>query len=111
MIYLEIMMSGNTFFASEGLEEALFETIHKKKTKVVIGNWEGRFISFSTKGRKLTFEINVNNPFDVVGDASIDAIIEFDQGASRKIPYVSFAYRIEQMVDRYIITIEDNVNE
>ena len=104
-------MPGNTFFASEGLEEALFETIHKKTTKVIIGDREGHFISFNAKGRKLIFEMNVNNPFDVVGETTIDAIIEFDQGASRKIPYTSFTYKIEQMVDRYIITIEDNVNE
>ena len=111
MTSLETMMAGNTFFASEGLEEALFETIHKKQPKVAIGDWEGHFISFNAKGRKLTFEINVNNPFDVVGETTIDAIIEFDQGARRKIPYTSFTYKIEQMVDRYIITIEDNVNE
>ena len=104
-------MAGNTFFVSEGLEEALFEKVYKKRTRVTIGNNEGYFISFQSKGRKLSFEINTNNPFDVVGDPSIDATIEFEDGASRKIPYTSFAYKIEQTDDRYIITIEDNVNE
>ena len=104
-------MQGNTFFASEGLEEALFQTIHKKRSKVTLGEWEGYFISFDSKKRKLTFEINTNNPFDVVANPTIDAIIEFEHSATRKIPYASFTYKIEQMVDRFIITIEDNANE
>ena len=105
-------MAGNTFFASEGLEEALFETVYKKRSKVFIGDHEGHFVSFDAKRRKLVFEINVNNPFDVVSDPSIDVVIEFDHGASRKIPYkVGFLYKIEQIVDRFIITIEDNINE
>ena len=111
MTSLETMMAGNTFFVSEGLEEALFEKIYKKRTKVTIGQSEGYFISFDSKGRKLSFEINTNNPFDVVGDRAVEATIEFEDGASRKIPYTSFVYKIEQTEDRYIITIEDNVNE
>ena len=106
-------MSGNTFFASEGLEEALFDGIIKRKSIVSITTketlWEGQFLSFNSKNRKITFEVGVNNPFDVVGDPEIEIVIHFDDGASRKLPYTSFSYQIQQNTDRFIITVEDNV--
>ena len=106
-------MSGNTFFVSEGLEEALFDGIIKRKSIVSISAketlWEGEFISFNSKDRKISFEIGVNNPFDVVGDPEIEIVIHFDEGASRKLLYTSFSYRIQQNADRFIITVEDNV--
>lgn len=106
-------MSGNTFFASEGLEEALFDGIIKRKSIVSITTketlWEGQFLSFNSKNRKITFEVGVNNPFDVVGDEEIEIVIHFDDGASRKLPYTSFSYQIQQNTDRFIITVEDNV--
>ena len=107
------MSNSNTFFASEGLEEALFDGILQRKSIVSINNgntrWEGQFISFNAKTRKITFEIGVNNPFDVVGGSELDIVIQFDDGASRKLPYSSFTYTIQQNIDRFIITVEDNV--
>ena len=107
------MSNSNTFFASEGLEEALFDGILKRKSIVNINNgsmrWEGSFISFDSKNRKIKFEIGVNNPFDVVDGTEMDIVIHFDDGASRKLPYSSFAYHIQQNIDRFIITVEDNV--
>ena len=106
-------MSGNTFFVSEGLEEALFDGIIKRKSIVSINtketHWEGEFISFNSKNRKISFEIGVNNPFDVVGDSEIEIVIHFDDGASRKLPYSAFSYHILQNTDRFIITVEDDV--
>lgn len=106
------MSNGNTFFASAGLEEALFDGVFQRKSIVSITtgdtHWEGQFISFDSKGRKLTFEIGVNNPFDVVGETEMEVVIHFDDGASRKLPYISFSYQIKQNGDRFIITVEDN---
>ena len=107
------MSNSNTFFASEGLEEALFDGILQRKSTVSITNgpedWEGQFISFNSKNRKVTFEVGVNNPFDVVNGTEVEIVIHFDDGASRKLPYSSFTYQIRQNIDRFIITVEDNV--
>ena len=103
------MSTPDTFFVSEALED-LFEP--NKVSKVVVhinDRWKGNFISFCSKKRTIKFDIEVSNPFNVVSSPELDIVIEFPSGASRKVPYTSFSYRVEENRQRYIITVEDTV--
>ena len=103
-------MSNNTFFASEGLED-LFLGPAPKLAVVHIGNFKGKFISFDQRKRSLTFELQIENPFDAVQsqDNKLKASIEFLSGATRVIPYESFVFKIEQKGKAFIITVEDKI--
>ena len=101
------MPTPDTFFVSEAIED-LFESNKTSKSVVHINDrWKGNFTSFCSKNRRIKFEIEVSNPFDVVSSPELNIVIEFPSGASRKIPYTSFSYRVEETRQRYIITVED----
>ena len=102
------IMSNNTFFASEGLEE-LFLGDPPNLASVRINGFEGKFISFDQRRRSLSFDIGVDNPFDVIKseDNTLRASIEFLSGATRVVLYESFVFKIKQNNKTFIITVED----
>ena len=104
------MSETDTFFVSEAIEDLFGSNVGNNTVVHINDRWKGTFISFCSKNRTVKFDIEANNPFNIVSTPELDIVIEFSSGASRKIPYTSFSYRIEQKPNRYIITVEDKTS-
>lgn len=102
------MTTPDTFFVSKGLEDLFTVGQTKGVATVKLNGYEGRFISYCNLKKACRFEMNVSNPFDVIGDEQdIEVLVEFDKGINRLIKWQGYTYKIEHALNGYVITIED----
>ena len=102
------MTTPDTFFVSKGLEDLFTVGPPRSVATVKINNYEGRFISYCNLNKTCRFEVDVPNPFDVIGEEEkLEVLVEFTQGISRLIKYSRYTYKIEHALNGYVITIED----
>lgn len=100
-------MNENAFFVSKGLEDLFEASQPRKKTVVMIGDSVGQFLSYALKNKRLRFEIEAANPFELFHNLAMSAQIILPSGDKIDIIYDKVQYKIEQSTKSFIITLEE----